>query len=520
MQNHPESVFTSSNFKVTFRLGLLSLLVFEMVSLLGFFLPPVSSLAFLVLIFCVAVLAWKRPDLALLVLLGELFIGSQGGAMVAYSSGGTFVSLRIGLFLAVFGVWLAKSLIGYMRSGFAHSNLAWFLVLREKGLFWPYIALLSAFAYGGLRGLALNSSSEVFFDANGYAYFALLPAFHAAFLTVKDKDIFRTNILALLFAAITDAVLKALIVLFLFSHRQFGVAWNLYLWVRDTRVGEITIMTADFYRIFFQSQIWSLAMILAGSLYAAYMTSWKTGRARAVLAIITWAMVAMALSLSRSFWFGGAVAAIICAAFLVWAKAEKIIWARLLAIGVGSILCAVVIILTLYIFPFPRKTGDLSFMTLFSSRATSFGDAAASSRWALLPKLMEAGREHPVLGSGLGRSVTYTTSDPRLLADNPTGKYTTSAFEWGYHDLWIKFGLFGLVAYGWFVLRLLKRLLRNIQGSRLTLAKSGLEQVSKEQTVIYVGLVVAVVALLATNVFSPYLNHPLGIGLLMLVTIL
>jgi hypothetical protein len=521
----------ASAFGLWYARGLMYYVVFELLSLYGFLIPAVSTGAFFGIVLLAAGLAWKRFDLALFVLLAELFVGSQGGYMVAYAGDGLFVSLRLALFLIVFGTWLARSLLGSgrgflaaggplgarLRGAVAHPDMAWFVALRERKLLWPYAALLAAIAYGVVRGVALgNDLGELFFDANGYAYFALLPAFLAAFSGERGA-LLRLRAAALLLAAVTDSVLKALVVEFFFSHRQFFVAWNLYVWVRDTRVGEITIMTADFYRIFFQSQIWALGLILAGSFYAAYAGSFRERRVRLVLVSVGAGMTAMVLSLSRSFWFGGAVAALAAAALLAWARAEFAVWRRLAAIGIGTVLAAVAVIAAAYAFPYPSKTGDLSLVGLLKSRATSLGDAAASSRWALLPKLMEAGREHPVLGSGFGRTITYTTSDPRLLKDNPTGAYTTSAFEWAYHDLWVKLGVIGLAAYGWFLFRVLAPLAAAVRAGRASLARVGLEPAAKARTVLAAGALLAAVALLATNVFSPYLNHPLGIGMLLLL---
>lgn len=518
----PASAGRMGEFGMWYARGLSYLVLFEMLSLYGFLIPQVSTAAFFGIVGATLLLAWKRFDLAMLILLAELFVGSQGGYMVAYAGEGLFVSLRLALFLVIFGMWLSKSCLGLLRDGLKSPDFVWFAAMRRSGTLWPYLALLAALAYGAVRGLALgNGLDHVFFDANGYAFFALLPAFYAAFVAettaVKALPI-RTA--ALLFAAVTDAVAKALVVLFFYSHRQFFVSWNLYVWVRDTRVGEITHMVADFYRIFFQSQIWALGLILAGALYAAYASSWRERRIRLLLLMVSWAMVSMVLSLSRSFWFGGALAALAFAVLLFYVRAGAVIWKRIVMLGVGSVLFSVAVIGTLYTFPYPNKTGDLSLADLLASRATSFGDAAASSRWALLPKLMDAAKEHPVLGSGFGKSVTYTTSDPRLLKDNPTGAYTTSAFEWGYHDIWIKTGAFGVVAYGWFLFAVLAPLLRMVRAARSSLAAPGFESDTKRRAVLAAGAVLALIALLATNVFSPYLNHPLGIGMLMLVAAL
>ncbi|HSD12466.1 MAG TPA: hypothetical protein VLC10_02810, partial [Patescibacteria group bacterium] len=73
--------------------------------------------------------------------------------------------------------------------------------------------------------------------------------------------------------------------------------------------------------------------------------------------------------------------------------------------------------------------------------------------------------------------------------------------------------------YGWLVVMLLRPLVRGIRESRGLLRAAGMEfdGGQKQKAVVTAGLLAGAVALLATNVFSPYLNHPLGIGTLMLL---
>jgi hypothetical protein len=376
--------------------------------------------------------------------------------------------------------------------------------------------MLAVIVFGVIRGAVLgNGYGTIFFDADRYLYYGLFPALVAAFARPE----MRRRAAAVLCAAITSSVAKALGVLYFFSHRIFIAASNIYIWIRDTRVGEITIMTADFYRIFFQSQIFILVSVFAMALVVAYAGSLKRSHARFAAALVCWSMVSMVLSLSRSFWFGGAVATLALAAVLVWGRAGSAVWRRLAALGAVSVLGSVAIVAAVYYFPFPNKSGEMSLSSLLGERALSLGDAAANSRWALLPKLTEAAMKRPVFGSGFGTTVTYTTSDPRLLASSKTGEYTTYAFEWGYHDLWLKIGLVGLAVYGWLIAMLLRPVVRAISASRGLLRSADIEfdDGRKQAAVITAGILVGAAALLATNVFSPYLNHPLGIGILMLI---
>jgi len=178
----------------------------------------------------------------------------------------------------------------------------------------------------------------------------------------------------------------------------------------------------------------------------------------------------------------------------------------------------VVVIGSVYVFPWPSRFGSGGgFRSVLSDRVSMTGDDAASrSRWALLDQLNEAAALHPVLGSGLGTTVTYKTSDPRMLTMTGDGVYTTYAFEWGYHDLFIKFGAVGSLVILWFLWRVSRAPLLAVWRRRefLRAPRSGLAT-EQRQAVTALGVLLSLVALLATNVFSPYLNHPLGLGLIM-----
>ena len=171
-------------------------------------------------------------------------------------------------------------------------------------------------------------------------------------------------------------------------------------------------------------------------------------------------------------------------------------------LGASSGLIGAVILVLIILFPLPYRmssAGELS--SLFSSRAGDLGDVAISSRWNLLPEMWQEVVVSPILGSGFGEEVTFKTDDPRARSISPDGTWTTHAFEWGWLDLWLKMGLLGPLAFLWLFYGLLRGLLTQ----------------SNRPAWLTVGLVSSLVMLYATHIFSPYLNHPIGLGFILLV---
>jgi len=85
--------------------------------------------------------------------------------------------------------------------------------------------------------------------------------------------------------------------------------------------------------------------------------------------------------------------------------------------------------------------------------------------------------------------------------------YTTYAFEWGYLDIWFKIGLLGLLSYLFWLGIIFKKGISYYKTSPTIEIKT-----------ITLGLLFGLIALIITNIFTPYLNHPLGIGYLLLLS--
>lgn len=415
--------------------------------------------------------ACYRLEYGVAAVLAELVVGSQGHLIG---------QLRLGLFLVV----LLASVVWMVRErsiAFLHTRY-WKWYLAMVCVFG--VAVLTAIWHG-------NTLTNIFLDLNGYLFIGLILAFSQAIRTPADLK----KLFAVFWAGVTMLVAETVVILFLFSHQaafQYYLP-EVYRWLRDFRLAEITMQDNNFTRIFFQSQLYVLFGFTAASLQ--FITK-QAQRFTTVLAIGA-TLVLLFISYSRSFWVATLGIIII---LLILAYQQKIFWKYCITLGVaGSLGC--VIILGIINVPLWGSGAAVDASSLLTERTNDLtGDIGGGSRLALLKPLTLAALQRPLLGSGFGSTVTYQTKDPRALAETETGWYTTYAFEWGYLDLWLKLGLVGLIVYGSILVALTVRLWYDRQQLFAFTACLG---------VIAVGIV---------HLFTPYLNHPLGLGWVILAT--
>ncbi|MEA3272404.1 MAG: O-antigen ligase family protein [Patescibacteria group bacterium] len=447
-----------------FKFTLLGLLAVEILSLIGYNVPIVNLIGFFVIAVIVLVLSFYKLEYGFYILLAELFVGSKG-----YLFYFDDVSIRIVLFVIVFGVWLGRFLVR-RKSVFLKSSLRNYWLILMVFVLWGIVR-------GFLNG---NEFSNIFLDANAWIFLLLIfPAYD-----VIKNDLQIKNVFQILFAAVLFLSLKTLASLFIFTNFGWEIgswSFDFYRWIRETGVGEVTLLDSGFYRVFFQSQIWVLIGLLI-----LLCRDHALPRLYTVIAIVSILFAAILTSLSRSFWLGGAVG-LLFIFILIKKKLHFLI--KIISAGLISFL-----IITLI---------SPSFLSTISGRVQDSGEVAVSSRWNLLPPLWENVKSNWFLGSGFGTTVAYKTEDPKVLEQNPSGWYTTYAFEWGYLDIWLKIGIFGLLAYLVLIGKIFYEGFLKIKERNLN-----------------IGLLAGLVALCAVSIFSPYLNHPLGIGYVVLLSVI
>jgi len=221
---------------------------------------------------------------------------------------------------------------------------------------------------------------------------------------------------------------------------------------------------------------------------------------------------ALIMSFSRSFWLATAVSLVLLGLVLWLALREKF-WRVFTFGGISLGVMVLAVGLTIGVMSFPLPRGGTSSAGLLKERIEKFSsEPAASSRLSQIRPLLTGIAKHPAIGSGFGTAVTYQSQDPRIVKSHPDGWYTTTAFELGWLEMWLKIGLLGVGVYLYLLWRILK-----VGWQQIKFGSFGWDSGHSDRCIILGGLF-GLVALVITHGVSPYLNHPLGIGIILLTT--
>ncbi len=477
---------------------LLFCLLAELMSFWAWLYPFFNLVVFSVVVSLVFILSLKKLSYGLFVAATELIIGSQG-YLFAFQLGETSISLRIGIFIALMSAWL----IGL----FQYSTWqAYWLRFKNFKFLKPYFWLALVLAWGFFWALwRQNNFGYLFLDFNNWLFFL----YFLPLISLYEHKDFWPQFNSIILGALSWLAIKTFLFLFIFSHQFIWALPEIYHWIRDTRVGEITLLGNNFYRIFLQSQFYALMAFLI--LLPTYLNKQLNNFYRQLgywLSVVF--LTVVLISFSRSFWLG-----LLGALFVYWfwlfvgpVKPALTSWRQRLNLFfkvnlkfLFLIIPALILILIIINLP-PHYFKQENLSSLFAQRTTQI-EAAGSSRLNMLLPLSRAIKKHFLVGSGFGSTVTYRSLDPRVLNSTAgaSGEYTTYAFEWSYLDLWLKIGLMGLIVYLFLIFKLIKFLWQFF-------IVQGIES----------GIFLSLVAFLILNIFTPYLNHPLGIGYILWIS--
>jgi O-antigen ligase len=496
--------------KKFWRPTLLFIVLIELISFATFLLPELRIISFTLIASAFLIASLIDLKYGILIILTELIIGSKGGYLFSLEMDGSSLSIRITFWLILLSVWFMKT---FLPAVFKKQTKQLLII---NNTWFKYFGILMVFILWGLLNgfLNHNSFSNIFFDFNGYLYFLLIfPLF--SILINKNADAIKSisnKIIQVASMAILWISAKTLILLFLFSHKLDYINSYLYSWVRTSGVGEITQVQGGFYRIFFQSHIFVLAAFTVFLIIAISFINNQKYKIKELIKnkqfiflfsfLVILSMTSL-VSMSRSNWVGFIISLGLIFIYSAWRfKLKGVITFSVLSATLFAL--SFVLVVGLVKFPYPKAIGGFATGDLFAERASEIkNEAGISSRWNLLPELSKEIKSSPLLGQGFGSTVTYISNDPRVRNNNIDGVYTTFAFEWGWLDTWLKMGILGFLSYILFLFVLINKLIKK------SIAKN------YNNNIILIAIAIILIALSAINFFSPYLNHPLGIGLIL-----
>lgn len=426
----------------------------------------------------------------------EIIIGGHGH-LIDTSIAGMTVGLRLVLFVAV--------MIGVFYHLVIKKVRPVFVLERDV----PFLILILAVIIGTLLGAMQNPIASVFDDANSFVTLGyLLPLSMIAWTSDAKRFLLRTFALGATWVAASSLGL-----IYAFNHLDADGIWTLYRFVRDARLAEVTLLSGPswivntlgnspwFFRVFEPAQAFVMFFSLAAITMLCFLArSWK---ARGITLGILSVFLAVDIGgQSRSFWLGLlAGATVVGIATLIDRVKFREIFKIKLA-GLGAIVVAIAMLWIAIALPLPTRP-DLRNSPYYKGQDDDTRNLAVSSRWNLLTPMMDTIYEAPILGSGFGTSVTFISDDPRVRAINANGEWTTYRFEWGFHDIWIKMGLLGLLAFLLIFLSTLWATWRSLKEK-------------DDHRWLSIAFFAGIVALYVSHAFSPYLNHPIGLGFLIM----
>ncbi len=453
--------------------------------------PRFETIFFIITCLALFYLMLKKTSFIVYIPLLELFIGSHGHLMDLNINGFT-LSFRMAIFIIAFISGIIYLIKTKKFDFFKSSYLIPFLIYLGMLVLGIIIALFKS------RGLV-----NIFFDLNGYLFILILPIFYQI---IKDQKIIK-NLIYIFLAGSLFFSIKTILSFYIFSHHFSGINLTiLYEWLRDSRIGEITMVNKNFFRIFFQSQIYILiSFIITFCLlnFKKHIVDKKDRRLLITLNIL--ALSALLISLSRSYWIGLVVFLLM---LFVWLIIKKVKFLKIIKVYlkfIGLVTLSVLFIFLLVKIPYT----DADLDSLFAKRLSE-GEAASNSRLELLPHMLEKIKAQPLLGNGLAQEITYMSHDPRNRNEkNPDGTVTTYSFEWGWLSIWMKFGILGLLAYFYLILKII-----------IDSVKLAINKWPKSESILIISLAFSLITISSIHIFSPYLDHPLGISFIIISIII
>ena len=415
----------------------------------------VNTFFSVIIVFLAAYWLFKKDYRGWLVIAAEIILGGSGNYLNLDG-----VSLRTTLLIVSVIIYLFTFLKDDWQDFKTNHNFRFGVI--------SIFALLLVTSLGAVNGyLHYHNLTSTIADLIPYGYFLyFLPL--RRLLTNPD------------FIRETKKMLPAAIIIYsaLFFFTFIGFSTGLfqvhdlyYWWWRDVVLGKATDLGFNFYRLVMDLQL----LLVPIALYYANKIIQKTVE-KLDYHLLALLLVTLSINLTRVYYLAFFIGLV--------ALVSKIHWKRYTLTFASTLLF---VFLSFTAIHFTTSLGKSLGWEIFGLRLQSIAspnlENSSLNRMILLPKIWEKIKTNPIVGEGLGATVT---------AFSPITKNTdtTPHFDWGYLEIWAELGAIGLLLWIALIIYTTYLLIKN-KDSRFMLS--------------------ALVSLLVINLTSPALFHVLGV---------
>lgn len=377
-----------------------------------------------------------------------------------------------GGFLEIKGVSLRTLLLISAMTIFIYhilKNKQFNVIWSNETILLIFKALFVIVGLSAIRGYYFGHNLKLIL-ADTISYLFLLYYFPLKQLLASEK--FRQTAFNMLMAAIIGNFIFIYLTLAGFSSGVFVLQDSYYHWFRDVANGKITDYATGFFRILTNEQL------LIVPLFLWLFSKLKNENIKNLFpAICAESLLAtLTINITRIY----LVALVVGILFLFSVKN----WKRWFAYSAGALIFFIMIFTLTHLAATKGKSLGWEYLGLrLQSIAMPQIEDSSLSRMMLLPKILEKIKLHPLLGNGLGDTVT-------VFSPVFDASITTPHFDWGYLEIIDELGIIGMIMWILVIGYLISKIKQNK------------------------GLLASVVALLVINITSPALFHVLGVVLI------
>jgi O-antigen ligase len=443
--------FSNIKAKISFAQVYWLILAFFSIRFLSFVLRADAVLQGLVVITAIVILVClfqKNWQHALLFLIAEYLLGGVGHFFEL--SG---ISLRT-LLTVIF-------LMLYLSLALKHKELLKIPknIVTILSIFFTIIAIAAFVGY-----LNHNPLPFIIQDLIPIIFILLILPLYHFWKNEKNKIFFLQLILAWLIGSTIWSMLNFV----LFSADLVMLHQDYYNWLRDFALAKITASSPYFWRIVFPEQLLLVPLILIIS------AAWLKYKNNFYLILLLLSGLIFSLNISRAYILG--------LLFGLLILKYKNAWAGWLKIFIFNVLIIFSLFTVINIASSAGATNGWEILGLnFGGITAPKTEISTQNRIELLAPIINMIKTSPIIGQGLGQSVINE-------------KINTRHFDWGWLEIWVKWGLAGLLFSVFLLIFLLKNIWRQIKNQAL-----------------YLGLAAGILAMMLINVTTPALFHVFGI---------